>query len=79
MLYTVLKMDAGPVLAVEQVPVDPNVQTPELLSDLFRMGTDLLVRSLPIVWEGRGLEASRGRSTEIDLVRLRASMLIHSF
>ena len=57
-LFTVLKMDAGPVLAREEVRVDPNIQAPELLSDLFRRGTGLLLDRLPLVWAGRGLEVA---------------------
>lgn len=36
--YTVRAMDAGPVLAVERVPVNPDMQAPELLADLFGRG-----------------------------------------
>ncbi|GFH07159.1 uncharacterized protein HaLaN_01920 [Haematococcus lacustris] len=50
--YTVLRCDAGPVLAQEQVAVDPEVQAPELLADLFRRGALLLLKSLPAVWDG---------------------------
>ena len=34
--------------------VDPDVQAPELLNQLFELGTDLLVGSLEAVWAGRG-------------------------
>lgn len=57
-LYTVKEMDAGPILAQRQVPVHPDVQAPQLLHDLFVMGTDLLVESLPSVWSGRVSQAS---------------------
>jgi len=36
--FTVRAMDAGPVLAAERVPVDDNVQAPQLLEDLFGRG-----------------------------------------
>jgi methionyl-tRNA formyltransferase len=34
--------------------VDPDIQAPELLNQLFELGTDLLVGSLEAVWAGRG-------------------------
>ncbi|GAX75937.1 hypothetical protein CEUSTIGMA_g3380.t1 [Chlamydomonas eustigma] len=54
--YTVLRCDAGPVLAQEKIAMDPDIMAPELLSQLFRLGTQLLIRNLPAVYEGRGLE-----------------------
>ncbi|GFR44726.1 hypothetical protein Agub_g6052 [Astrephomene gubernaculifera] len=60
--YTVLACDAGPVLAQQRVPVDPDVQAPELLSHLFQQGTRLLLRELPEVLAGRG----RQRAVEQD-------------
>ena len=53
MAFTVRAMDAGPVLAQERVAVNDVIQAPELLSDLFRRGTELLIRHLPLVWDGR--------------------------
>ena len=50
--FTVRAMDAGPILAQEHVAVDDAVQAPELLDDLFRRGTELLIRNLPLVWDG---------------------------
>ena len=37
--FTVCAMDAGPVLAQERISVDPNMQAPQLLQDLFDRGT----------------------------------------
>jgi methionyl-tRNA formyltransferase len=34
--------------------VDPDVQAPELLTQLFELGTDLLVKNLEVVWAGMG-------------------------
>jgi methionyl-tRNA formyltransferase len=36
--FTVRAMDAGPVLATERIAVDPDVQAPQLLEDLFERG-----------------------------------------
>lgn len=52
-------MDAGPVLAQQTFAVDPNIQAPELLSQLFRMGTNLLVEKLPLVWSGEAAEQAQ--------------------
>ncbi|PRW57094.1 pigment defective [Chlorella sorokiniana] len=53
-LYTVKAMDAGPILAQQKLPVDPEIQAPELLQRLFELGTDLLVKNLEVVWAGMG-------------------------
>ena len=50
--FTVRAMDAGPVLAQASVPVDADIQAPELLGQLFSLGTRLLVERLPQVWSG---------------------------
>lgn len=52
--YTVLKCDAGPVLAQQAIPLDPNIAAPQLLEHLFQLGTQLLIRKLPDVWADRG-------------------------
>ena len=52
--YTVLRCDAGPVLAQQGVAVDGEVQAPQLLEGLFEAGTQLLLQHLPDVWAGRG-------------------------
>ena len=38
MAFTVRAMDAGPVLATERIALDPDVQAPQLLEDLFERG-----------------------------------------
>lgn len=37
-----------------QVPVDADIQAPELMQALFDLGSQLLLCMLPLVWEGRG-------------------------
>ena len=59
MAFTVRAMDAGPVLTQERVAVDDVIQAPQLLDDLFRRGTELLIRHLPLVWEGRAREQAQ--------------------
>ena len=50
--FTVRAMDAGPVLAQYSRPMPPNTQAPQLLTELFDAGTDLLLERLPQVWSG---------------------------
>lgn len=59
LLYTVKAMDAGPILAQRKVPVDPDIQAPQLLEQLFELGADLLVDSLEGVWAGMGQLAAQ--------------------
>jgi methionyl-tRNA formyltransferase len=53
-LYTVKEMDAGPILAQQKMPIDAEVQAPELLDRLFTLGTELLLTNLEVVWAGMG-------------------------
>ncbi|CAI5536047.1 unnamed protein product, partial [Closterium sp. Naga37s-1] len=50
--YTVLQMDAGPIIAQERVAVADDIQAPALLNDLFHRGTHLLLQHLPTVLDG---------------------------
>ena len=65
-LETVLKMDAGPVLATVTLGADDarvtDARADELLDDLFELGTDALIDVLPAVWAGTAARgAGRGR------------------
>jgi methionyl-tRNA formyltransferase len=51
-LYTVKEMDAGPIVAQKEVEIDDDIQAPQLLNDLFEIGTDLLLHHLPSIWSG---------------------------
>jgi len=51
-LYTVKEMDAGPIVAQQKVPIPDDIQAPELLDQLFDIGTDLLLKNLEGVWAG---------------------------
>lgn len=51
-LYTVLKMDAGPVLTQRRRVLKGHEQAPSLLEELFATGTDALLEVLPKVWNG---------------------------
>eukprot|EP00958_Prasinococcus_capsulatus_P029263 scaffold7382_cov406-Prasinococcus_capsulatus_cf.AAC.34 len=50
--FTVLKMDAGPIIAAETKRIDDMVTTAELLPELFVKGTTLLIRHLDRVLLG---------------------------
>lgn len=56
-------MDAGPILAQKEVEIDDDVQAPQLLHELFEIGTDLLLHHLPRVWSG---EASQDNAQPQD-------------
>ena len=50
--YTVLKMDAGPVLRQITRPLKGDEKAPELLSELFETGVNALLEELPSVFAG---------------------------
>jgi methionyl-tRNA formyltransferase len=54
--FTVLKCDAGPVLAQQHVAVGPDESAPQLLERCFRIGAGLLLEHLPDVWGGAAAE-----------------------
>lgn len=45
-------MDAGPIVAKCERPLEGNEQGPELLAELFETGVDALCDILPSVWDG---------------------------
>jgi len=51
-LWTVAKMDAGPIAAQVTRPLDGDEKAPELLAEMFSEGTDLLANLLPDVFSG---------------------------
>lgn len=50
--YTVLKMDAGPVLRQVKRPLNGDEKAPELLTELFETGVQALLEELPSVFAG---------------------------
>ncbi|XP_072992990.1 uncharacterized protein [Typha latifolia] len=52
LLYTVLELDAGPIIANARMEVDDCIKAPELLEVLFDLGSDLLFRELPSICDG---------------------------
>ncbi|KAK2078014.1 hypothetical protein QBZ16_003882 [Prototheca wickerhamii] len=53
-LYSVKRMDAGPILAQAPFEVASDIQAPELTCTLFSLGTRLLISSMPAVLAGHG-------------------------
>lgn len=51
-LYTVSKMDAGPIIAQQSVEIDENETASSLLPKLFRIGTESLLKVLPDLLNG---------------------------
>ncbi|ONK68174.1 uncharacterized protein A4U43_C05F8400 [Asparagus officinalis] len=50
--YTVRALDAGPIIACEKVELDDSIKAPELLNVLFGLGSELLIRELPSLFDG---------------------------
>ncbi|XP_064945932.1 uncharacterized protein LOC135581712 isoform X2 [Musa acuminata AAA Group] len=50
--YTVRELDSGPVIAYERVVVDDIIKAPELLATLFNIGSTILLRKLPSIFDG---------------------------
>jgi methionyl-tRNA formyltransferase len=60
-LFTVLKMDAGPIVRQAPVQLAGDEQSGELLLSLFELGTRELIRALPSVWSGQASEYARAQ------------------
>ena len=51
-VFTVLKMDAGPIVKQVRRPLEGNEKAPEVLEEMFTLGTSELLKLLPTVWDG---------------------------
>jgi methionyl-tRNA formyltransferase len=61
-LFTVQKMDAGPIICQSTQKLNGNELATPLLSDMFKIGTQLLIDSLPSVWDGTIEKVSQNES-----------------
>ncbi|KAJ0962744.1 hypothetical protein J5N97_027866 [Dioscorea zingiberensis] len=52
LVYTVRALDAGPIIAYERVEIDDCIKAPELLTLLFDLGSRILIRELPSIFDG---------------------------
>lgn len=64
LLFTVLKMDAGPIVA--QIPLDlqGDEQAPEVLRTLVELGANELITTLPKVWTGEAEAEARAQDDD---------------
>lgn len=72
-LFTVSKMDAGPIIAQKSCEIDEDEQATTLLPYLFDVGTDLLLESMPGVLSGKitmdtASEQDEGRVVNADMI-----------
>lgn len=63
-LFTVSKMDAGPIVRQSELVLTGDEQSPDLLLTLFEQGSADLIECLPEVWSGRAAEAARAQAEE---------------
>lgn len=70
-LLSVSAMDAGPVIAQEEFPLDNQIKAPELLNTLFEKGAHLLLKALPPYFLGknRGIEQEHHLATKADKIK----------
>eukprot|EP00850_Spirogloea_muscicola_P011007 SM000066S20482 [mRNA] locus=s66:492462:502032:- [translate_table: standard] len=57
--FTMQAMDAGPIIASQAVAVDADIKAPELLRQLFSLGTELLLKELPSILDGTARKTAR--------------------
>lgn len=76
-LFSVAAMDAGPILAQEEFPLNDQIKSPELLDILFEKGAKLLVKALPNYFEGssKPIEQDHTQATKADKIKPEESYL----
>ena len=74
-LYTVSKMDAGPIIAQEEKEIGENETADKVLPMLFEIGTNLLLDKLPEILDG---SITMETATPQDEDQAVAAPLIHS-
>lgn len=74
-LFTVSRMDAGPIVAQEEHNIDDDEQATTLLPDLFKIGTRSLMEAIPKVIDG---EISMETATVQDESRVAEAGMIDS-
>mmetsp|Transcript_6335 Transcript_6335/g.19127 ORF Transcript_6335/g.19127 Transcript_6335/m.19127 type:complete len:374 (+) Transcript_6335:58-1179(+) len=52
-MFTVLEMDAGPIVSQVEVELNGDEKAPELLKRLFDIGTDEVIRVMPKIFSGK--------------------------
>lgn len=59
--FTVLKCDAGPIIAQQKVPLSPDIQAPALLHELFILGSGMLRDNLPLILSGQARSTAQAQ------------------
>lgn len=74
-LFTVSKMDAGPIISQKETIIDENDNATKLLPYLFGVGTELLVKAMPDLLEGKITMDTAAQQDESNVVN---ADMIHS-
>jgi methionyl-tRNA formyltransferase len=74
-LYTVSKMDAGPIISQEEQLIDENDNSAKILPWMFEVGTELLVDTMPDILSGK---MSFDTATPQDESAVSKAAMIHS-
>ena len=76
-LLSVAAMDAGPILAQEEYPLDDQIKSPQLLDFLFEKGAKLLAKTLPHYFFGEKIlkEQDHSLATKADKIKQEESIL----
>jgi hypothetical protein len=73
--YTVRAMDSGPIIASGHMDVDPDIKAPELLSLLFKKGTELLLQELPSILDGSAADKAIEQDSSLASMAPKVSKL----
>jgi len=76
-LFTVSKMDAGPIIAQKEQTIDENDTAITVLPMLFEIGTELLLETLPDVLSGK-ITMEKGVIPQDDALATKADMIAAS-
>lgn len=76
-LMSVAAMDAGPILAQEEHPLDDQIKSPELLDFLFEKGAKLLTKTLPNYFINQNIlkEQNHALFTKADKIKPEEGLL----
>ena len=58
-LFTVQKMDAGPIIRQHEIVLSGQEKAPDFLANMFEVGADLLLEALPSILSGQAKEEGR--------------------
>ena len=67
---TVLKMDAGPILATRTIETAGDERADDLLQSLFVLGTEALIEVLPAVWDGAAARTDQDEANAVAAAKI---------